>query len=38
VGEAGLPEAQVEGDLLPGQYAFIQVKDSGCGMDEATRR
>ncbi|MBZ0265606.1 response regulator [bacterium] len=25
-----------QGDLLPGLYAFLEVRDNGCGMDEET--
>jgi PAS domain S-box-containing protein len=25
------------GDITPGEYVFLQISDTGCGMDEATR-
>ena len=30
--------APPDNNLLPGNYAYIRVQDTGCGMDEATRR
>ena len=36
--EAGQREALPGNNLLPGNYAYIRVQDTGCGMDEATRR
>ena len=38
VNEAWQREGQPDNNLLPGNYAYIRVQDTGCGMDEATRR
>jgi signal transduction histidine kinase/ActR/RegA family two-component response regulator len=34
---AYLAEAEVGRDAVPGRFVFVEVKDSGCGMDRATR-
>ena len=33
-----LGEGRLDGRLPEGQYAFIEVEDTGCGMDEETQR
>ncbi len=38
VDEAGLAEAQGADDLRPGEYAFVEVRDSGKGMEAAELR
>jgi PAS domain S-box-containing protein len=38
VGSGGAKDAPVENNLAPGTYVFIRVRDTGCGMDEETKR
>lgn len=37
-GPAGLREYQLAEGLASGEYAFLRIEDTGCGMDEATLR
>jgi len=36
VGRAKLAQSYTHDDLPPGEYVFVEVADSGCGMDEET--
>ena len=35
--EASLRQSRLEGKLAAGRYAWVEVSDTGCGMDEATQ-
>jgi PAS domain S-box-containing protein len=38
VGSEGVKDAHIDNNLQPGTYVYIQVRDTGCGMDEQTQR